>query len=122
MKYVIFNKKNEMLRVPIAKAMFYEAYGNYCYGVFPNKQKIMLPVNLGKVEELISIYREDNDSKFIRIGKRFIVNMDVVVKVDMTQQQLILSDLDHPGNFMLPISKDALKQIRDLYTANQIWK
>lgn len=111
-----------MLRVPIAKAMFYEAYGNYCYGVFPNKQKIMLPVSLGQIEELISKYRTGCDAQFLRIGKRFIVNMDAVVKVDMTQQQLVLSDLDHPGNFILPISKDALKQIRDLYIANQIWK
>lgn len=111
-----------MLRVPIAKAMFYEAYGNYCYGVFPNKQKIMLPVSLGKIEELLSVHRQECDALFLRIGKRFIVNMDIVVKVDMTQQQLILSDLDHPGNFILPISKDALKQIRDLYITEQIWR
>ncbi len=44
MKYTIFNRRTELLRVPLAKAMFYEAYGNYCYGVFPNKQKVMLPV------------------------------------------------------------------------------
>ena len=41
MKEVIFNRRNELLRVPLAKAMFYEAFGNYCYGVFPNKQKVM---------------------------------------------------------------------------------
>lgn len=32
MKYTIFNRRTELLRVPLAKAMFYEAYGNYCYG------------------------------------------------------------------------------------------
>lgn len=122
MKYVIFNKRNELIRVPIALAMFYEAYGNYCYGVFPNKQKIMLPVSLGKLEKMIRSIKETQDSVFIRIGKRFIVNMNVVAKVDITKQQLILSDFTHPGNFVLPVSKEALKQIRDLYIENKIWK
>lgn len=53
MKYTIFNRRTELLRVPLAKAMFYEAYGNYCYGVFPNKQKVMLPVGLTTVEEML---------------------------------------------------------------------
>lgn len=44
MKQIVFNRRNELLRVPLTRAMFYEAFGNYCYGVFPNKQKIMLPV------------------------------------------------------------------------------
>lgn len=122
MKYVIFNRRNEMLRVPVTKAMFYEAYGNYCYGVFPNKQKIMLPIGLSQVETLIAQYREEGDAQFVRIGKRFIVNMDSVIKVDVTQMQLVLSDLEHAGNFSLPMSKEALKQIRDLYTTEQIWK
>lgn len=121
MKSVVFNKRNEMLRVPIAKAMFYEAFGNYCYGVFPNKQKIMMPVALTKIEELLKVYHDAGDAQFARIGKRFIVNLDMVVKVDMTQQQLVLSDLVSAGNFTLPVSKEALRQIKELYTSNQIW-
>lgn len=122
MNEVIFNKRNELLRVPVTKAVFYEAYGNYCYGVFPNKQKVMLPVGLSQVEQLLASCADANQPKYIRIGKRFIVNTSMIVQVNMTKQVLVLSDFDHPGNFALPISKDALKQIKELYTSKQIWK
>ncbi len=122
MKQVIFNRRNELLRVPLAKAVFYEAYGNYSYGVFPNKQKVLLPVGLSEVEKLISAAPENNQAVFIRIGKRFIVNTDMIVQVDMTKLQLVLSDFDHPGSFALPMSKEALKQIKNLYMTKAIWK
>ena len=54
MKQIVFNRRNELLRVPLLRAMFYEAYGNYCYGVFPNKQKVMLPVGLAELEKRVS--------------------------------------------------------------------
>ena len=46
MKYVVFNRRNEVLRIPMGKAMFFESCGNYCYAVFPNNQKVVLPVGL----------------------------------------------------------------------------
>ncbi|MBR0046174.1 MAG: LytTR family transcriptional regulator [Bacteroidaceae bacterium] len=122
MKEVIFNRRNELLRVPLAKAMFYEAYGNYCYGVFPNKQKVMLPIGLSQVGELLGKAAEQEQMSFIRIGKKFIVNADMIVQINFSKQQLILSDFDHPGNFALPVAKEALKQVKELYEQHQIWK
>lgn len=122
MKQTIFSRRNELLRVPLKKAMFFEAYGNYCYGVFPNKQKVMLPVGLTQVEQLIGSKQEDGQPIFIRIGKRFIVNTDMIVQVNISSQRLVLSDFDHPGNFSLPISKEALKQIKELYESQIIWE
>ena len=122
MKEVIFNRRNELLRVPLVKAMFYEAFGNYCYGVFPNKQKVMLPVSLTKVEQLIAQTGEKGQTTFIRIGKKFIINANMIVQLTFAKQQLILSDFDHPGNFALPVSKEALKQVKELYEKQLIWK
>lgn len=122
MKEVIFNRRNELLRVPLAKAMFYEAFGNYCYGVFPNKQKVMLPVSLVQAEQLLARTGEKGQDTFIRIGKKFIVNANMIVQLNFAKQQLILSDFDHPGNFALPVSKEALRQVKELYENQQIWK
>ena len=122
MKEVIFNRRNELLRVPLAKAMFYEAFGNYCYGVFPNKQKVMLPVSLVQAEQLLARMGEKGQDTFIRIGKKFIVNANMIVQLNFAKQQLILSDFDHPGNFALPVSKEALRQVKELYEKQQIWK
>lgn len=122
MKKVVFNRRNELLRIPLTKAMFYEAFGNYCYGVFPNKQKIMLPIGLNQVEQLLKEKPSPDQPVFIRIGKKFIVNTEMIVQLNFSKSQLILSDFDHPGNFALPMSKDALKQVKELYEQEKIWK
>lgn len=122
MKTIVFNRRNELLRIPLLKAMFYEAYGNYSYVVFPNKQKVMLPVGLAQVEQLIADHATTKDPIFLRIGKRFIVNTEMIVQVNLGSQRLVLSDFDHPDNFSLPVNKEALKEIKRLYESNEIWK
>lgn len=122
MKTIVFNRRNELLRIPLLKAMFYEAYGNYSYAVFPNKQKVMLPVGLAQVEQLIADHATTKDPIFLRIGKRFIVNTEMIVQVNLGSQRLVLSDFDHPDNFSLPVNKEALKEIKRLYESNEIWK
>ena len=122
MKYTIFNRRTELLRVPLVKAMFYEAYGNYCYGVFPNNQKVMLPVGLTTVEEMLYSQAAETAQTFLRIGKRFIVNADMIVQVNLSNQKLVLSDFEHEGNFALPMSKEALKTIKRLYENHTLWK
>ena len=122
MREVIFNRRNELLRVPLTKALFYEAFGNYSYGVFPNKQKVMLPVGLAQVEQLLKQTSDATSPAFIRIGKKYIVNSHMIVQLNFSKQQLILSDFDHPGNFALPVSKEALKQVKELYETQQLWK
>lgn len=122
MKYAIFNRRNELLRVPLTRAMFFEAYGNYSYAVFPNKQKVMLPVGLAEVKTLIRTKPEPGQPDFLRIGKRYIVNADMIVQVNLPKQLLVLSDFDHEGNFALPISREALKEIKRLYESNELWK
>lgn len=122
MKTIVFNRRNELLRIPLLKAMFYEAYGNYSYAVFPNKQKVMLPVGLAQVEQLIADHATTKDPIFLRIGKRFIVNTEMIVQVNLGSQRLVLSDFDHPDNFSLPVNKAALKEIKRLYESNEIWK
>lgn len=99
MKYTIFNRRTELLRVPLAKAMFYEAY-NYCYGVFPNKQKVMLPVGLTTVEEMLHKQAAETAPTFLRIGKRYIVNADMIVQVNLTNH-----NMPHSTTFKLKVSK-----------------
>lgn len=122
MKQIVFQRRNELLRIPLTKAMFFEAYGNYCYGVFPNKQRVILPVGLGEVEKLLRCKPDPRQPVFLRIGKRYIVNADRIVQVNISQRKLVLSDFDHPGHFDLPISESALKEIKRLSEANELWK
>lgn len=58
----------------------------------------------------------------MRIGKRYIVNAEMIVQVNLPKQQLVLSDFDHEGHFDLPISREALKEIKRLYENQKLWK
>ena len=54
-----------------------------------------------------------NAKQFMRIGKRFIVNMNYIYQVDIQKQILMLSDYEH-FLFQLPVSKEALKTVKDI--------
>ena len=70
-------------------------------------------MNLSKMEDALALQMGDDAHIFMRIGKRFIINMQYVYTVDAYEQRLILSDYDH-FSFEVKISKDALKSMIDL--------
>jgi len=70
-------------------------------------------MNLGEMEKAIAAQIGDDAKIFMRIGKRFIINMKYVYSINVLKQQLILSDYDHFA-FQVNISKDALKKMKDL--------
>ena len=70
-------------------------------------------MNLSHTEEALATQMENVSGQFMRIGKRFIVNMNYIYQIDIQKQVLLLSDWKH-FIFQLPISKDALKSVREL--------
>ena len=76
-------------------------------------------MNLAHMEDSLATQLGDQAKRFMRIGKRFIVNMSYIYKVDIAKQELVLTDY---GNFVfqLPISKDALKTVKDLVVRSKI--
>lgn len=61
----------------------------------------------------------DNAKQFMRIGKRFIVNMNYIYQVDIQKQTLMLSDCEH-FLFQMPVSKEALKTVKELVIRTKI--
>jgi len=78
-----------------------------------NKLRAAVLMNLGEMEKLLAQQLGDNAHRFMRIGKRFIINMQYVYSINVLKQQLILSDYDHFA-FQVNISKDALKKMKEL--------
>lgn len=119
--YIVFNNRNELIRINPLKVVYYEAYGNYCYAMFANKIKAMLPVGLTDMERILAQQLKERARTFLRIGKRFIVNTEFILQVNVPKQQLLLSDMVAPTAFNLPISKEALKKIKSMYLNREIW-
>lgn len=111
--YIFFNSRDELYRIEISKVVYFEADGNYTDIVMVNKLRASVCMNLGEMEKALAEQVGPNDKTFMRIGKRFIINMRYVYSINVLKQQLILSDYDHFA-FQVNISKDALKKMKEL--------
>ena len=118
-KIIYFNSRNRLIRMDVRNIAFFESDGNYTYIVAVNKQKTCITVNLSHVEEALATQLQEQAKHFMRIGKRFVVNMNYIYQIDIQKQVLILSDFDH-FVFQLPISKDALKIVKELVIQTKI--
>lgn len=108
---VFFNSRDVLIRLDISKIVYFEGDGNYTYIVAANKLKYCITMNLAHTEEALASQLGDRAKLFIRIGKRFIVNMKFISQIDISKQRLTLSDY---SLFQLQISKDALKAVKEL--------
>ena len=111
--YIFFYFLDELLRIDVSKIVYFEADGNYTDIVMVNKLRAAVCMNLGEMEKAIAAQIGDEAKTFMRIGKRFIINMRYVYSINVLKQQLVLSDYDHFA-FQVNISKDALKKMKDL--------
>lgn len=111
--YIFFNSRDELQRIDVSKIVYFEADGNYTDIVMVNKLRASICMNLGEMEKAIAAQIGDDARIFMRIGKRFIINMRYVYSINVLKQQLVLSDYDHFA-FQVSISKDALKKMKEL--------
>lgn len=116
---IYFNSRDKLIRLDTQKIVFFEGDGNYTYIVTANKQKVCITLNLSHTEEALAAQLGDSAKQFMRIGKRFIVNMNYIYQVDIQKQALMLSDCEH-FLFQLPVSKEALKAVKDLVIKTRI--
>ena len=111
--FLFLNTKDELLRLDIDKIVYFEADGNYTTVVMVNKLKNKLSCNLSQVEKILAAKLNERASAFMRIGKRFIVNLNYVHSICIHKQQMVVSDCINFA-FQLPISKEALKRVKDI--------
>lgn len=116
---IFFNSRDALLRIGIEKIVYFEADGNYTDIIMVNKLRASVCMNLGDMERALADQIGDKAKRFMRIGKRFIINMEYVYQVNVLKQQLVLSDYDHFA-FQVNISKDALRKMKDLMLITKV--
>lgn len=110
---IYFNSRDTLIRLDIEKIVYFEGDGNYTHIVTANKHKVCVTLNLANTEKAMATQLGNKAKHFMRIGKRFIVNMNYIYQVDIQKQILMLSDCDH-FLFQIPVSKEALKAVKEL--------
>jgi len=116
---IYFNSRDSLIRVDVSKIVYFEGDGNYTHIVTANKVKSCLTINLAHTEDALATQIGEHAKRFMRIGKRFIVNMGYIYKIDILKQTLILSDNEN-FVYQLPVSKDALKNVKELIVKTRI--
>lgn len=112
-KRILFNCRDELLRMEVGKIVYFEADGNYTHIVSVNKLKATIAASLAKTEQVLTAQLGADAALFMRVGKRFIVNVSYIYSINLARQHLVLSDQTHFA-FQLPVSKDALKRMKEL--------
>ena len=113
MNMLYFNTRDELHRIDVSKVVYFEADGNYTHIVMVNKLRSSICINLGEMEKNLAGQLGTTENTFMRIGKRFIINMRYIYQINVLKQQLILSDYNHFA-FQVSISKDALRKMKEL--------
>ena len=111
-KNLVFSTTTELVRVPAENVVFISADGNYSSIKMADGGEYVLTLQLGQIEKRISEMVEENDNRFIRIGKSLIVNHEYITLLNPSRQKMVLSDCS-TFRHELSASREALKALKD---------
>lgn len=111
--YLYFNSRDEFLRLDISKIMYFEAEGNYTNIVMSNKLKATVGLSLSQMEKFLTESLREKARSFIRIGKSCILNVNHIVRIDVTHQFVIVTDYTQ-GGYQISVSKEALRTLKTI--------
>ena len=111
--YIYFKSRDELQRIETSKIVYFEAEGNYTNIMLVNKLHSSVCMNLGEMEKALAVQLGGEHKHFMRIGKRFIVNMQYIYQINVLKHYLLLSDYEHFA-FQINISKEALRKVKEL--------
>ena len=92
MAYIIISKGTEFLRVPQDKLVYISSEGNYSNVVTVDNRQRLVTFQLGQLEGMIGEQLGEKGSHFLRVGRSLIINIDYIYLIDISKQQLVLSD------------------------------
>lgn len=115
--YLLLNSRDELLRIDTNKIVYLEADGNYTNIYTVNRLKGVVSINLSHMQQTLSETLKRQASVFVRIGKKHIINHTYIYSINVLKQKLTLSD-GEKFTFTLDVSKEALKNLKNLYTSS----
>lgn len=111
-KYLVLINSNEVVRVSPDRIVYILSDGNYSTMTLVDKEEHLFTFNLASFEKIIEQQLGTDAQTFIRLGKSLIINGRYIYYVNVSKQQIILSDSSFPNKFTLSASKEALKALK----------
>lgn len=91
-KHIIISKGTELLRIPAESLVFVSSDGNYSNITTEDGRTRLVTLQLGQMEDILQNQLADAESKFLRLGRSLIINTDYIHFIDISKQELILSN------------------------------
>lgn len=88
MANLVFHTYDGFTNVRSDQVLFFEADDHYCNIVYYSGYSFMLPFGLGMVEGMLKEGNNEENNNFLRLGRKYIVNIDYVHQVNTVTQTL----------------------------------
>ena len=112
-KQLIISTSIDLVRIAPDKIVYIASDGNYSTLVQTDNEVRMLSYQLGQIEKMIAAQLGAEGNIFIRIGKSLIINRSYIYYINISRQQLMLSNVE-TFSYTVAASKEALKQLKEL--------
>ena len=110
-QHIKISKGTELVRVPLDCLMYVEADGNYSKIVTKDGRERLVLLQLGQVEDLIADQIDEFEGEILRLGRKYIINLNYIHVIDIAKHVLVISDC--AGCYhKLEASKDALVKLK----------
>ena len=111
--HLVISTATDLLRVSTRQILYIQSDGNYCTLFQTGGEMRMISYQLGQVEKMIAAQLPDPINTFVRIGRSLIINLNYVYYINLSKQQLIMSD-PQQGRYTLNASREALAALKEL--------
>jgi len=91
MKTLIFNWRDELIRIKPEEIVYFEADGNYSKMMLVSKKQQFLSMNLSKVMAKLQEHLGQNSEIFERVGRDLIIRKAYLYSIHILQKQLVLT-------------------------------
>ncbi len=112
--HIVISTATDLLRIRTSQLLYIQSDGNYSTLFLTGGEMRMVTFQLGQLEKLLAGQLPVGDNNFVRIGRSLIINLNYVFYINLSKQQLILSDRDN-GRYTLTASRDALASLKELF-------
>lgn len=117
-RILIINNTVELLRLHAADIVYIEANGNYSVLHVVGSEPQTILYQLGQLEQTMGQQLAEEASKFVRLGRGFIVNRNYIYNINLSLQFLVMRDAQGHCYPKLRASHDALKKLKELMASD----
>lgn len=111
--HLVISTSTDLLRISANSILYFSSDGNYSTLFQVGGEMRMVTFQLGQIERMIAEQLGERGRAFVRIGKSLIINLNYVYYINVSKQQLVLSD-SSGAKYTLSPSKEALKALKEL--------